>query len=84
MSERGIGYEDYRPYLEAFQDALLARLGEDLIALVLYGSVARGRAKRESDIDLLVIVKNAPSDNHSESSKQEIRQKVKTCFVKVH
>lgn len=34
--------------------------GSDLISVVLFGSYAQGIASRESDIDLLVIVKNLP------------------------
>lgn len=35
--------------------SLAERYGEDLISVVLYGSVARGSAKPTSDIDLLVV-----------------------------
>ena len=48
-------------YAEAFADALRQRLGDDLLAVVLYGSVARGTAHLESDIDVLVVWRNAPS-----------------------
>lgn len=38
---------------------LWERLGDELIALVLYGSVARGEARPESDVDLLIILPDA-------------------------
>jgi len=38
---------------------LLKRLGDELIALMLYGSVARGQARPESDVDLLIILRDA-------------------------
>lgn len=39
-----------------------AHLGPDLIAIVLYGSWARGETRPESDIDLLLIARNLPRD----------------------
>jgi len=38
---------------------LLAQLGDKLIALVLCGSVARGQARPKSDVDLLIILRDA-------------------------
>jgi len=35
--------------------ALRKAMGDDLHAVVLYGSVARKRARRESDIDVLLV-----------------------------
>ena len=37
-------------------------LGPDLIAIVLYGSWARGESRPGSDVDLLVIARNLPRD----------------------
>ena len=37
-------------------------LGPDLIAIVLYGSWARGESRPGSDVDLLVIAHNLPRD----------------------
>ncbi len=54
------GYEDYRQILIKFKHSLLERFGANLISLVLFGSVARGTAREESDIDLLIILKDAP------------------------
>lgn len=36
--------------------------GDELVSLVLFGSQARGTADEHSDIDLLVIVEEVPSD----------------------
>lgn len=55
------GYEDYKEILKKFMQLLQKRIGDNLISLVLYGSVARGAAKDESDIDLLIILKDAPA-----------------------
>lgn len=51
-----VGYSDYKEMLEVFRELILKRFRENLISLVLYGSIARGNAKPESDIDLLIII----------------------------
>jgi predicted nucleotidyltransferase len=47
-----------RAALEAARDQLIARF--DIDRLVLYGSVARGEADEESDVDLLIVLRNRP------------------------
>lgn len=54
------GYKDYKQILNKFKHSLLEKFSANLISLVLFGSVARGTAKQESDIDLLIILENAP------------------------
>lgn len=44
------------PVVQAFQD----RLGDDLIAIVLFGSQARGEATSTSDWDILLIAHSLP------------------------
>jgi predicted nucleotidyltransferase len=36
---------------------------KNLVSVVLYGSLARGEVKRNSDIDLLIISENLPRSN---------------------
>jgi Nucleotidyltransferase domain. len=36
---------------------------DDLTSVVLYGSVARGDNRNDSDVDLLIIIKNLPKDS---------------------
>jgi len=55
-------YEDYRALLNQLVQLLRARLGDRLTSVVLYGSVARGTATPQSDVDLLVIMRDAPSN----------------------
>ncbi len=58
-------YQDYKEILNKFNQLLLERFGANLISLVLFGSVARGTAKQESDIDLLIILKDAPDSYYN-------------------
>jgi len=48
--------------LERFIDECNKRFGADLVSIVLFGSYARGTAKKYSDIDLLVVARNLPED----------------------
>ncbi len=47
--------EKQRETVQLFVSRLRAGLGDDLRAIWLYGSRARGEARAESDVDLLVI-----------------------------
>ncbi len=55
MDDEGVGYEDIRPLLNRLLALLQARLGERLLAVALYGSLARGQARPTSDMDLLIV-----------------------------
>jgi len=48
----------YAPLIIKACRLLFERLGENLISIVLYGSVARGNATPFSDIDLLIVADN--------------------------
>lgn len=47
--------ERYRKAAEEFAQRVSSALGDQVDSIILYGSVARGEAKRDSDIDILVI-----------------------------
>jgi predicted nucleotidyltransferase len=52
----GIGYETYRAFLDVLVERLKVALGNGgLLACCVFGSVARGMARADSDIDLLVV-----------------------------
>ena len=52
--------EPYLSLLRKLTSVLLENLGEKLISVVVYGSVARGEARKDSDIDLLIIARDLP------------------------
>ncbi|MBI4524643.1 MAG: nucleotidyltransferase domain-containing protein [Deltaproteobacteria bacterium] len=57
-----IGYGDYKALLEIFVDSVQRALGDQVVSVVLYGSVARGAARPDSDVDLLLILREAPAE----------------------
>jgi uncharacterized protein len=52
--------EPFRSALQLAVDTWRAELGERLVSLVLFGSVARGEARENSDIDVLIVAKGFP------------------------
>lgn len=52
-----IPQSEFQPPVQTAVDKLLDRL-DDVIGIVLYGSVARGEADRRSDIDLWILVED--------------------------
>jgi len=55
-----ISEEAIRVNLSPVVESLRAGLGEDLLAMVLFGSRARGKVRPDSDWDLLLIAENLP------------------------
>lgn len=53
---------EYRPLLQKTLAELLRMFHMRLVSVVLYGSMARGTAGPNSDIDLLIVIRNLPSD----------------------
>lgn len=50
-----IPQEEYRWIVGKLTELLVARFGEKLVSIVIFGSVARGEAKANSDIDVLLV-----------------------------
>jgi predicted nucleotidyltransferase len=61
MVEHHTRFEHYQDYLQTLTQALIEGLGDVLLAIVLYGSVARGTASTVSDIDLLIVQQQSSS-----------------------
>lgn len=57
ISVEKIPHPAFRPYIGRFCEKLLERYGDNLIGLLLFGSVARGDWDKDSDIDLLIVLK---------------------------
>lgn len=56
-----VGYPEFQPLLDRFISLVQQALGEQVLSIVLYGSVARGQARAESDVDLLIVLREASS-----------------------
>jgi predicted nucleotidyltransferase len=57
---QAVGSREYMPLLDSFVNHIQAAFGKNVVSLVLYGSVARGDARPESDVDLLLILEEVP------------------------
>lgn len=55
--------EPYSTLLNEMVEIMKKEFGEDLISVVLYGSVARGDNRNDSDVDLLIVIKDLPKDS---------------------
>jgi len=52
--------EPYNSLLKKLTKLLLDEFGDRLISVVVYGSVSRGDHRNDSDVDLLIVIKDLP------------------------
>lgn len=52
--------EPYKSIIEKLLEALKNKYGDRLVSVVLFGSIARKEARKDSDIDLLIVIKDLP------------------------
>lgn len=64
MKKEKIGLRFYKKVLEGFLNLLKGEFYDNLVSLVLYGSVARREGGTLSDIDLLLILENRHPNYH--------------------
>ena len=55
--------EPYASLLNRLVRIMEEEFGDDLVSVVLFGSVARGDNRKDSDVDLLIVAKNLPKDS---------------------
>ncbi len=66
--EEQVSVKEYLPFLERVVAGLLEEFWGKLVSLVLFGSLARGDVKPESDVDLLIVAEGLP-ESYSERLK---------------
>ncbi|QGR19830.1 nucleotidyltransferase domain-containing protein [Stygiolobus azoricus] len=55
--------EPYSTLITNMLEIMKEEFKDDLISVIVYGSVARGDNRNDSDVDLLIIMKNLPKDS---------------------
>ena len=60
-----ISQEEYRSTVRRLNELLITRFGKKLLSVVVFGSVGRGEAKMDSDIDVLVVCEGFDESMHS-------------------
>lgn len=63
MVKKGLEHiaEPYRSLINKLLNALILSLNNRLVSVVVYGSIARGQMRKDSDIDLLIVADDLPN-----------------------
>jgi len=67
--------EPYRSVVSKLLEGLLVTWGERLVSLVVFGSVARGEARMDSDVDLLVVGADLPRQRFKRQELFELAER---------
>ena len=55
---------EYEPLVQEFLQLLREQFGDRLVALLVFGSVARGTARPDSDVDLCLVIRDLPTSRY--------------------
>ncbi|MEM2137453.1 MAG: nucleotidyltransferase domain-containing protein [Candidatus Methanomethylicia archaeon] len=66
-------HSPYREVIDTLFKELLEYFGDKLISIIVFGSVARGEARKDSDVDLFLVIKDLPK---SRFERQDIFMKI--------
>lgn len=70
----------YREIVSVLFEKLIEFFGDKLISVVVFGSVARGEARRDSDIYLLIVIEGLPK---SRFKRQDIFMEVEDSIMDI-
>lgn len=68
---------DRREIARRFSEDIVAKYPDSVKSIILYGSVARGEDREESDIDLIVLTKGDPSKMEGDLSDLSVGYSLK-------
>lgn len=72
------GVREVEPLLSRYLKLLRGALGERLVSVAVFGSVARGEARPDSDVDVLIVAEGLPEDAGSRMEEvSEVRWRLK-------
>jgi len=79
-AQKGVLQKEYEPLLGDLAVILRREFEDNLLAAVVYGSIARGTARKESDIDLCLIFRELPRSMYERTRyvlpvKEKLRQR---------
>jgi hypothetical protein len=75
-----VGYADYKPVLQRLVQVLKNECENELVSVVLYGSVARGTAMKSSDIDLIIVIEDTVVRKKWKYKFIEIERRIRSEF----
>ena len=77
--------EPYKTLIQKLLKEPATKLGENLTSVTVFGSVARGEAKKDSDIDLLIIAKQLPKNRRERTALFiDVEDKLENEINKLH
>ena len=56
--------KEYEPLVQEFLRLLRERFGDRMVAALVFGSVARGTARPDSDVDLCLVMRDLPTSRY--------------------